>query len=420
MRHHLIQPKTGRPSTNMKFTDVFKNKSTAFSFFLSIIVWGIGTGCFAATMNNFLSDMHDMTSQDRGSLEFFREMPGLALVFLFALLNRMSDWKILRLGTMISMLGAALLFVPSNKVIVTFFIMIWSLGEHLIMPVRQAIAIQIAKPENAGQSLGFLTSAMNFGNVTGSAIVAVIFYIGVKYSGLQQRYLYDIVWGLIAVLMIVSTISTFNKNAPDETAKRPKLYFHRKFNKFYALELFYGARKQIFFTFAPYVLIREYGFSTARMAVLLAVCAIINIFAAPAIGKLTDRLGYRNIMIWDTIILCFVCLLYGFAGDIFPRSIAYWVVYINYIFDAIISTTALATNIYIRGIAETHDELSSTMSTGISINHFISILAGPVGGWIWAKYGIGLLFTFSAIMAICNSIFAYTLPKPSQEKHASA
>lgn len=416
----MIQPKTGRPSTNMKFTDVFKNKSTAFSFFLSIIVWGIGTGCFAATMNNFLSDMHDMTSQDRGSLEFFREMPGLALVFLFALLNRMSDWKILRLGTMISMLGAALLFVPSNKVIVTFFIMIWSLGEHLIMPVRQAIAIQIAKPENAGQSLGFLTSAMNFGNVTGSAIVAVIFYIGVKYSGLQQRYLYDIVWGLIAVLMIVSTISTFNKNAPDETAKRPKLYFHRKFNKFYALELFYGARKQIFFTFAPYVLIREYGFSTARMAVLLAVCAIINIFAAPAIGKLTDRLGYRNIMIWDTIILCFVCLLYGFAGDIFPRSIAYWVVYINYIFDAIISTTALATNIYIRGIAETHDELSSTMSTGISINHFISILAGPVGGWIWAKYGIGLLFTFSAIMAICNSIFAYTLPKPSQEKHASA
>ncbi len=389
----------------MKFTDVFKNKSTAFSFFLSIIVWGIGTGCFAATMNNFLSDMHDMTSQDRGSLEFFREMPGLALVFLFALLNRMSDWKILRLGTMISMLGAALLFVPSNKVIVTFFIMIWSLGEHLIMPVRQAIAIQIAKPENAGQSLGFLTSAMNFGNVTGSAIVAVIFYVGVKYSGMPQRTLYNIVWGLIAVLMIVSTISTFNKNAPDETAKRPKLYFHRKFNKFYALELFYGARKQIFFTFAPYVLIREYGFSTARMAVLLAVCAVINIFAAPAIGKLTDRLGYRNIMIWDTIILCFVCLLYGFAGDLFPRNVAYWVVYVNYIFDAIISTTALATNIYIRGIAESHDELSSTMSTGISINHFISILAGPVGGWIWANYGIGLLFTFSAVMAICNSIF---------------
>ena len=389
----------------MKLAEIFKEKSTAFSFFLSILVWGVGTGCFAATLNTFL--------------EFFREMPGLALVFLFALLHRMSDWKILRLGTLISMLGATLLFIPSNKITVTFFIMIWSLGEHLIMPVRQAIAIQIAKPENAGQSLGLLTSAMNFGHVAGSAIVAAIFYAGLHYGALSERMLFNIVWGLIAVLMLVSTISTFNPNAPDEIAKRPKLYFHRKFNKYYALELFYGARKQIFMTFAPYVLIREYGFSTARMAILLGICAIINIFAAPAIGKLTDRLGYRNIMIWDTIILCGVCILYGFAGNIFPRNVAYWVVYVNFIFDAIISTTALATNIYIRGIASSHDELSSTMSTGISINHFISILAGPVGGWIWARFGIGPLFTISAIMAICNSIFAYTLPKPPVARQAA-
>ena len=397
----------------MKLAEIFKDKSTAFSFFLSILVWGVGTGCFAATLNNFLADMHHMTSLDRGFLEFFREMPGLALVFLFALLHRMSDWRILRLGTLISMLGATLLFIPASKITVTFFIMIWSLGEHLIMPVRQAVAIQIAKPENAGQSLGLLTSAMNFGHVTGSAIVAAIFYAGIHYGALSERMLFNIVWGLIAVLMLVSTISTFNPNAPDEIAKRPKLYFHSKFNKYYALELFYGARKQIFMTFAPYVLIREYGFSTARMAILLAICAIINIFAAPAIGKITDRLGYRNIMIWDTIILCGVCILYGFAGNIFPKNIAYWVVYVNFIFDAIISTTALATNIYIRGIASSHDELSSTMSTGISINHFISILAGPVGGWIWARFGIGPLFTISAIMAICNSIFAYTLPKPT-------
>ena len=92
----------------MKLAEIFKEKSTAFSFILSILVWGVGTGCFAATLNNFLADMHQMTSLDRGFLEFFREMPGLALVFLFALLHRMSDWRILRLGTLISMLGATL------------------------------------------------------------------------------------------------------------------------------------------------------------------------------------------------------------------------------------------------------------------------------------------------------------------------
>ena len=33
------------------------------------------------------------------------------------------------------------------------------------------------------------------------------------------------------------------------------------------------------------------------------------------IGRLVDRWGYRNVMIWDTVVLFFVCLLYGFAKD---------------------------------------------------------------------------------------------------------
>ena len=400
----------------MRISEIFKERSGAGAFFLSILVWGVGTGCFAATINNFLSEMYAMTSVDRGMLEFFREFPGLILVLLFAILHRVSDWRIMRLGTSISMIGAALLLVPSNKYYVTGFIMIWSLGEHLVMPSRQVIAMQVAKPGCEGRSLGFLTSAMNFGAVTGSISVACIFYVGGHWCGLSQRILFDVVWGTIILLMLISVISTFSPNAPDTVAKRPKLYFHRKFSKFYALELFYGARKQIFMTFAPYVLIREYGFSTASMASLLAFCSAVNIFGAPAVGKITDKVGYRSVMIWDTIILCFVCLMYGFAKDIFPIRVALFVVCVNFLLDAIISTTALATNIYIRGIASSKDELASTMSTGISINHFISILAGPIGGWRWAKWGVGVLFAFSAIMAICNSIFAYTLPRPKDEK----
>ena len=91
---------------------------------------------------------------------------------------------------------------------------------------------------------------------------------------------------------------------------------------------------------------------------------------------------------------------------------------VNFLLDAIISTTSLATNIYVREIASDSNELASTMSTGISINHLISILAAPLGGWVWMRFGIGVLFLFSAIMAICNSLFAWTLPKPRlNQKH---
>ena len=397
-------------------SNIFRSASGAYAFFLSIFVWGIGVGCFMAVMNNFLSDIYHLNSVERGWLEFFRELPGLALVFLLALLHKTSDWKVMRLGTLISMIGAGLLLVPSDKVFVTAIIMLWSTGEHLVMPVRSSIAMQIAKEGHAGQSLGYLTSIMNFGTVAGSILVALLFYAGVEWFKQEGAVLYQAVWILIVLLMLISFISSFTKDAPQVPSKRPRLYFNKKFNKFYALELFYGARKQIFLTFAPYVLIREYGMSTANIALLMGICAAINIFVAPLVGKLTDRWGYRNTMIWDTVILFFVCLLYGYAGEIFPAKIALTVVCINFLLDAMISTTSLATNIYVRQLAETKDELTSTLSTGISINHLISILAAPAGGWIWMKWGVGMLFAFAAVMAIFNSLFAMTLPKPAKKE----
>jgi len=399
----------------MDFSSTFRPHSGAKAFFLSIFVWGIGVGCFSASLNNFLVDMYQMDSVDRGWLELFRELPGLMLVFLFAILHRISDWRIIRLGTLASMIGAALLLVPSNKICVTGTIMIWSLGEHLIMPCRQLLAMKVAQPGHEGKSLGFLTSVMNLGHVLGSVITAGVFILGARFSTeenpISDRLLFGIVWGIIIVLLVISVCSTFVGEVPDVKAKRPTLYFNWKFNKFYALELFYGARKQIFLTFAPYVMIRIYGFSTAAMATLLGICAITNIFAAPMVGKLTDKLGYRTIMIWDTIILAGVCVLYGFADKFFPMNVALVVVCVNFLLDAIISTTSLATNVYVREVADSTDELSSTLSTGISINHLISIIVAPLGGWVWVKYGVGMLFVFSATMAIFNSIFAWTLPK---------
>lgn len=400
-----------------KIRNIFKPSSGAGAFFTSIFVWGIAVGCFAAAMNNFLADIYRMNSVDRGWLEFFRELPGLCLVFLLALLHKVSDWKILRIGTLISMAGAALLLVPADKIFVTAFIMIWSMGEHLIMPVRSAVAMQVAKEGNAGQSLGLLTGMMNFGSVAGSLIVAVLFFAGSRYFGQSDKVLFGVLWAFIALLMLVSTVSTFSSHAPNAPSRRPRLFFAGKFSKFYALELFYGARKQIFLTFAPYVLIREYALSTAQMALLMGVCAFVNIFGAPVIGRITDKWGYRNVMIWDTIILCFVCIMYGYAGKIFPAYMVTGVLCVNFLLDAVLSTTSLATNLYVKELACGRDELTSTLSTGISINHLIAILAAPAGGWLWQKYGVGTLFAFASVMAVCNSLFAMTIPKKEHTEH---
>jgi predicted MFS family arabinose efflux permease len=398
--------------------NTFRPDAGAGAFFTSILVWGVGVGCFQAAMNNFLHEVHHMDGLNRGTLEFFREFPGLMLVFLLALLHKLSDWKIMRLGTFISMIGAALLVIPferfaAGKIAVTLVIMLWSTGEHLVLPVRSTIALQVAKPEYAGRSLGLLTSSHNFGMVAGSLIVMGIFFLGGRCLDLSGAALFDTVWVLIACLMLSSVASTFSRKAPNIPSKRPRLHFARKFSKFYALELFYGARKQIFLTFAPYVIIREYGFSTAAMALLFGICAAVNIFGAPQIGRLCDKWGYRNVMIWDTVVLCGVCLLYGFAGRIFSPGVALAVVCVNFLFDAVISTTAMATSIYVRDLSKDSDEITATLSTGLSINHLISILVAPLGGWVWIHWGVEWLFSFAAVMAVCNTLFAMTIPKPA-------
>jgi predicted MFS family arabinose efflux permease len=392
--------------------NIFKEKSGAWAFFGSIAVWGIAIGCFMATLNNYLVEIHSITQVERGWLEFFREFPGLMLVFTLALLHKVSDWKVMRIGTIVSMVGVAGLLVPADKIIVTMLIMIWSTGEHLVMPVRRSIAMQLAKEGKAGQSLGYLSSVMNIGAVSGSLLVAAIFWCGTNYFNVSKRIvLYDTVWVIIFVLMLIGCICSFSRHAPNNPSKRPRLYFHYKFSIYYLLELFYGARKQIFLTFAPFVLIVNYGLDTSKIAFLMGICAVVNIFCGPLIGRITDKIGYRNMMIYDTVALFFVCIFYGYSGKWFPAHIALWVVCLNYVMDAVLSTTSLASSLYVRSIESHNDSVTSTLTTGMSINHLISISVAPLGGWIWQQYGVGTLFTLAAFMAIANSLCAMMIPR---------
>ncbi|MBP5792452.1 MAG: MFS transporter, partial [Spirochaetaceae bacterium] len=55
------------------------------------------------------------------------------------------------------------------------------------------------------------------------------------------------------------------------------------------------------------------------------------------------------------------------------------------------------------------EEMKKTISTGISVNHLITILIALFGGWIWKVLGIETLFIVSAVLGLCNSAFAATI-----------
>jgi MFS family permease len=308
---------------------------------------------------------------------------------------------------------AGLLFSNNTKVMVVLFMVVFSVGEHVIMPVRSTISLSLAKREQGGASLGVTSSITNLGSILGYVIVTTLFFIFSR-LGFERTSLvrFKSVFLLSLILSLGAILTALGMKETEKRAPRRRFYFAKKFTKFYMLEIFYGARKQVFITFAPYVLILHYGADTSIIAFLLAICAVFGFVLSPLMGRLIDKLGYKTIMVADTLILVVVCVLYGFAHRIFPAHIAFIVVCINYVLDSIISLASMASNVYVQDLASSQEEINATLSTGISVNHVISILIALMGSWLWNFAGIEVLFSMSAVLGIINSIYAATIKKP--------
>jgi MFS family permease len=205
------------------------------------------------------------------------------------------------------------------------------------------------------------------------------------------------------------------KSETDSTKRR--FYFHKKYTKYYMLEMFYGARKQVFFTFGPYVLILFYKADAAMISLLFAISAVTCFFASPVVGKIIDRIGYKTVMVADTLILVIVCFAYGFAHRIFPENVSFVICCCAYVLDAVISLASMASNVYVQDLADTQEEVKATISTGVSINHVITVFIALFGGWIWQTLGMELLFVLSALLGLGNSAYAATIKTKKKEQN---
>ena len=294
--------------------------------------------------------------------------------------------------------------LPPTKVLATLAICMYSLGEHIQLGMKSSISLNYAKEGKGGAALGAQSAMSQIGTLAGYLVIVAVF------SVLSKNPPYKLFFGIAAILAAISAVCAFRVRGKSETDKnKRRFYFHKKYTKYYMLEMFYGARKQVFFTFGPYVLILFYGANAATISLLFAVSAISCFFASPVVGRIIDKLGYKVVMVADTLILVIVCFFYGFAHHLFPKDIAFIVCCVNYILDSIISLASMASNVYVQDLADNADETKATISTGVSINHVITIFIALFGGWIWQTLGIELLFIISAILGLCNSAYAASI-----------
>lgn len=388
----------------MAIKSIFKPDSRYKALLVSLLLCAIGSGLHKGILDNYVAEMAQMDELDRGIMEFFREIPGLLLVLILAVFYRSSAEKMYKLSMVFMAAGMVMQsLINPVKALVILAIFIYSTGEHIQIGMRNTLTLEYSKQGHGGVALGYQTSAMQIGNLIGYIAV-----IG-AFAWVASSKLFQPVFMVAALFMVIAMLVSFQLKGNSKAKKVNRFYFRKKFTKYYMLEMFYGARKQVFFTFGPYVLILFYKADAGIISLLFAVSAIACFVLSPWVGKLIDRIGYKTVMIADTLLLVIVCFLYGFAHHLFPMQVAFIVCCVNYILDSVISLASMASNVYVQDISDNQEEMRATISTGISVNHLITIFIALLGGWVWNMLGIETLFIVSAVLGLCNSAYAATI-----------
>jgi len=390
--------------------DAFRPDSQFKAFLAAILITGLSYGLYKGMLDNFLAEVVGMGEMDRGVTEFFRELPGILLIFILAAFFMLSAETLYKAGALIMLVGMVMhAALPATKVMATLAICIYSLGEHIQIGMKSTLSLKFAKPGRGGAALGGQSAVSQIGTLAGYLVIVLVFSLFTK----DQPY--RVFFWLAAVLAGVSAVFAVKINGKSETdATKRRFYFHKKYTKYYMLEMFYGARKQVFLTFGPYVLILFYGANAATISLLFAISAVACFFASPIVGRIIDRLGYKVVMVADTLILVIVCFFYGFARHLVPMNIAFIICCVTYVLDSIISLASMASNLYVQDLSDSEEEVKATISTGVSINHVITIFIALFGGWIWQTLGIELLFVASAVLGLCNSAYAASIKVKKQ------
>lgn len=235
----------------MKFDFIFKEGTRYKALFLSLLLSAIGFGLYKGVLDNYMAEVVRMNELDRGITEFFREIPGLLLVLILATFYRSSAERMYKIGMIIMVIGMMIqAFISPAKFLVILAIFIYSTGEHIQLGMKNTLSLEYSKEGHGGLALGYQNSIYQIGNLLGYMTVIGAFAI------VASTALFQPIFMVAAAFFLLAMFSAFRLKDMSSTDKsKSRFYFRKKYTKYYILEVFYGARKQVFFTFGPYVLI---------------------------------------------------------------------------------------------------------------------------------------------------------------------
>jgi MFS family permease len=320
-------------------------------------------------------------------------------MIILAAISFMGDVRIAMVGMAAAGLGMLGLGTLSPTfALMILWMMMYSLGTHMVMPVTPSIGMTLSNQDSYGARLGTISA---FG-LSGS--IAAYIYIFIGFNFMNMSYQTAFITGTVFYLFAAFAIGLMKKSGPE--VRKVKFVFRKRYTLFYVLAVISGARNQIFLTFAPWVLIKVFDVKPQMFAILGMVVALVSIATRKLIGKLIDTRGERFVLTMEAVLLFAICLGYAYSDRLFSTAVAAAIIAGCYIIDNSMAAVEMARSTYLRKIAVDLSDVTPTLSTGVSLQHIASMVIPVFGGLLWAAIGYQAVFIAAAVIAFLNLVLS--------------
>ncbi|WP_171210970.1 MFS transporter [Ruegeria sp. HKCCA5426] len=368
--------------------------------FMMSLTMPIAFNGWSALLNNFVIEVADFDGADIGLLHTVREIPGFLAVGVIAVIIFVREQVLAMISLiMLGVATAVTAWFPSlgGLLFVTLFS---SIGFHYYETVNQSLQLQWLPKDRAPQILGWLVAM-------GSAATAVVYGLIVltwDRLGLSYNMVFMVTGGGTALLAAFCLFAYPQFDAP--TPQTKKLILRRRYWLYYALQFMAGARRQIFVVFAGFMMVEKFGFEVHELTGLYLINLMINMAAAPMLGKAVSVFGERRTLIFEYAGLAIVFAAYG---GIYWFGWGVVLAAILYVIDHVLFALALALKTYFQKIADPAD-IAPTAAVAFTINHIAAVFLPALLGLLWVV-SPGAVFGLAAAMAMISLALSLLIPR---------
>ena len=307
------------------------------------LAFGLSMNTSQAVTTNYFESVLHFTGPQFGYMTAIREIPGLLLIFITALLYRVSQQR-LTAGALVALaVGLAGFVLATDFRTIIPWLLISSVGFHIVLQTQYALGMSLAEETRSGRVLGTMAGVVQAGALVGTAAVLLVF---LKWpAAYHEVYLACGFVALLGAAAIVGFPHLHEGKPIDAQLPRQRIVFRRDYRYYYALNVLDGARQQLFFSFGLWVLVSRFGLGVSAVSLVVILSTVVAMLFSPWAGRMIDRHGERRTL--SAINVAYIVALGGYAlmGNVWLAC----VFYVIYSFIAPFSAIGAAT--YLRKIA---------------------------------------------------------------------